>query len=756
MPPPLSSSPIYLLRHRPSFDRILLDLSTALANLTSPPQPRFARQVVPLFGMNWTEGNLARHSRGKSAKDDVLKRQKQYFARARTRLLNGVANPNPAIFPFPETRHDQPSGHGNPFSRGDRPRAAKRRRDDDTIYHSRNKSTGTPMRNQDVLLHSNAKTPAQAQAPTEGFQEEIDSLRKRRKLLGKTDWAGLSMQQPLELTFPGIRQPGQRWGKPDGPRMPYQARVRHAHAADQSDPDITISRKYQGPSSPRIRVHIGSQRMSHGTDSVSRRSKERGYSSSKSSSSRGSRVDSVRRLEQLSPSSAEGCQVHSELGAGRVHPVPSISRESLSCDDHRKPSKWYGPAHPERLQPKLHEPVPLRAGHFPVLHWSPPRAKGPQSMLVETGRESTKPPSQLADERKWFKLTESPNEELIPLTRGSSLLGSPSFCLTNSMHECGGRYCSSSFVSHGSQWSPASPTRDGPMDLSDPNGLVESVESKARAGTSPGPHGVVHSQPRHLIATESPNTSPKGQAPLGETDEDDDQVWKNFISEHEGDEPQRRAFIEAAQSAARCFGPSDSSTTSSSRLCSELLQMMTERMEARLSAFDSSPESLGVSGSSDSPNNGDDVPVDLSNMASYSSEPSELASLTEPHVTSILPHSGMGASPVPSDGSTLPKDPESPSMVVSSDPDSTMAVKASSSEDQETKEIRRPFQFAIPRSFVGKRAEKDKVASVQPPQSKPGRGRGRGRRRRKAEDGRINIRSLPDVDDDPIEDTDGD
>ena len=223
--------------------------------------------------MNWTEGSLARHSRGKSAKDDVLKRQKQYFARARTRLLNGVANPGPAVLPFPETRHDRSPGYGTTFGRGDGPRAAKRRRDGDSIYHSRGGAMGTPFENEGVLLHGITSIPAQA--PKKGVQWEADSQRKRRKLLGKTDWAGLSLQQPLELTFPGIRQPGQVWGKQSDPRRPSQARLRHTHAANQKYADIIPGGKQQRPLSPRIRVQIGSQRRSHGTDSGSRRSRER-------------------------------------------------------------------------------------------------------------------------------------------------------------------------------------------------------------------------------------------------------------------------------------------------------------------------------------------------------------------------------------------------------------------------------------------------------------------------------------------------
>lgn len=712
--------------------------------------------------MNWTEGYLARHSRGKSAKDDALRRQKQYFARARTRLLNGGDDPSPGVLPFAEARHDRSSGHGNPFGREDAPLAAKRRRDEDPIYRIWGRAAGTPFGNEGERLHSTMQAPAQAQAPAEGLRGELVSQRKRRRLLRQSDWAGLSMQQPLDLKFSGVRQPGHLWGKQDGPRRPSQARARHAYATDQRYPGITAGGKHGGPLSPRIRVQIGSQQMSRGTESVSRRSKERGYSSSESSGSRTNRIGSVRRLGQPSSSSAEGCHVHSELGAGRVPPVASISRNSLSCDEHRKPSKRYSREHCVRLQQKIHEPVPLRAGHFPVLQWSPLRAQDSQSLLVETGRRPAKPPSQVADEGKWFKLTEPPSEELIALTRGSSLLGSPSFCLTNSMRVFGEKHCSSSIVSNSSQRSIASSARDGPMDSSDANGLADSVENEAGAGTSPGSYRIVQSpevtvsQPRHVIATESPNKGSEGQAPSGENDEGEDQVWKEFIDGNEGDESRRRELIEAARSAARRFEPCDSSPTSSSRLCSELLQMMTEKMETRVCALGSDPESLDNPGNSDGPGHGDGMPIDLSSVASYGSEPSEPSGLVKPYITLALPQSEMGVFPVPPDGLNSLKHPESPSMVVSSDPDSTMAIKASSSEDVGPEEIRRPFQFAIPRSFVGKLAETDKVVSVQPPQHKPGRGRGKGRRRRKAEDGRTNIRSLPDFEEDPIEDTDRD
>lgn len=100
--------------------------------------------------MNWTEGSLARHSKGKHFNDDVA-RQKRHFARARAQRAPSTAAP--AL--------DASSFVPDYLSGGDDVAAAP-------------------------------KLPAVPDPPVEGG-DAPGSLRERKfRLLGKSDWAGIS------------------------------------------------------------------------------------------------------------------------------------------------------------------------------------------------------------------------------------------------------------------------------------------------------------------------------------------------------------------------------------------------------------------------------------------------------------------------------------------------------------------------------------------------------------------------------------
>ncbi|KAI0134235.1 hypothetical protein BJ170DRAFT_609026 [Xylariales sp. AK1849] len=96
----------------------------------------------------------------------------------------------------------------------------------------------------------------------------------------------------------------------------------------------------------------------------------------------------------------------------------------------------------------------------------------------------------------------------------------------------------------------------------------------------------------------------------------------------------------------------------------------------------------------------------------------------------------------------------SASMAVSSDP------KADSIITHAGQEPPRGSRFAMPHTFVGKLAASGLMPNTLPlPARVSGGGtgtRGRGRSRKKIFDGRTDIRSLPDFDGDPIEESEGD
>ncbi|KEY72092.1 hypothetical protein S7711_00108 [Stachybotrys chartarum IBT 7711] len=126
--------------------------------------------------MNWTEGALARHSRRRGWDEDAA-RQKRYFAtaraRARTPLRHGpqaTANRAAAFVPNYIPLHQSSGKH--PKSPGcDKPHIPLQLR--------RQGNNGSPH------------------LPSEGFDMEA----KRRRLLEKSDWSGIGLQEPLVVDY---------------------------------------------------------------------------------------------------------------------------------------------------------------------------------------------------------------------------------------------------------------------------------------------------------------------------------------------------------------------------------------------------------------------------------------------------------------------------------------------------------------------------------------------------------------------------
>lgn len=108
--------------------------------------------------MNWAEGALQRHTRGRGRKADVVK-QKQFFAKARSAV------------PLPDI--DIPSFPGE----------LQPQRVFDTAY-------ATPV------IH-NRYTAPQGTRSLSRRQREQDFDARRRRLLKTKDWAGIANQKPF-------------------------------------------------------------------------------------------------------------------------------------------------------------------------------------------------------------------------------------------------------------------------------------------------------------------------------------------------------------------------------------------------------------------------------------------------------------------------------------------------------------------------------------------------------------------------------
>lgn len=216
--------------------------------------------------MNWNEGILVRHSRPSKGRE-VLLRQKEYFAKARARLLNPQIKTSPPSISFlthpvrlSPTQHSSKTETFVPHASkniAEASRAVKRRQPsqkDDGLYLS----TFTGLQDDRV---------------------EDDVLQqKRRKLLVKGDWTGIKSQRLMDMELPKPRESfSGPWAHSKLRYMKSKRNMRRvlgikSDVEHAGRPNITVNN--MGTASPiRMIVRIGSrERVFGGSSSVSCRS----------------------------------------------------------------------------------------------------------------------------------------------------------------------------------------------------------------------------------------------------------------------------------------------------------------------------------------------------------------------------------------------------------------------------------------------------------------------------------------------------
>ena len=245
--------------------------------------------------MNWTEGSLARHSRGRSAKETLL-RQKQHFAKVRSGLSNSNAKISPSSISFlgrissPHSSQHSSVGHGS----GSGP-ATKRRKI--------NPAPADP----DVSILGLASRRFKSSGLTQLARQEGQALdESRKRLLQKSDWVGIAIQKPLDLQFPVARiTSGHPWSQHGSHGSTWRSSARHIMGSqyDQMKSDHREGRQHTNVSPiQNFRIRVGSREIRLGTSSNT--SSERRISSRTKKSSR-KRDPSKRRRLQQSPSSCK-------------------------------------------------------------------------------------------------------------------------------------------------------------------------------------------------------------------------------------------------------------------------------------------------------------------------------------------------------------------------------------------------------------------------------------------------------------------
>lgn len=479
--------------------------------------------------MNWTEGNLSRHSKGRQ-RNELLARQKQHFAKVRSGLLNSGPKQKSISISFLSSPHSRTSGHRD---------------------HSVNVSPRSPSI--PPLLEKRRRTKESQDSP----QSQSSIREKKRRLLDKTDWVGLDLQQPIDITFPGRLQPaaGSKWSRVDRPRVHTVQRIR----------ETRTSPRFEAPPSanPRpLKIQIGSQAIQPSQ-----------YTASQPSTRRYSLVprrlasSSLRSNTISSPPPSHARQLYAPAGNGsetsHIYEArrDGIYREYGGAYREIPPVKPPTPEEPARVayaSSIMHEPAPHRPNSFSVLGWSPSSSEDRGSMQVEIERPSRPVPlSQNADQERWWGLAVGSSESLPEESSMNSQVGIP---LSDS---------STSMLS--SQFQGRVSNQDVSSDLGFSTSYLDLGPAPGRQGeenvqSAPGKiddqifeHGERLNQPQKEVQKEGQRGTKK-QVQKEVQPVDDNAAWMKLVFDGDSDELEEKAFEEATHEAAMEMHPSDSST----------------------------------------------------------------------------------------------------------------------------------------------------------------------------------------------------
>ncbi|KAI1634845.1 hypothetical protein F4809DRAFT_616459 [Biscogniauxia mediterranea] len=326
--------------------------------------------------MNWTEGNLSRHSRS-SRRNQLLARQKQHFAKARNRTFNGHGRQNPVSISFLEP------GHTRSWDRRTSPARSGLSQPPSPLL----------LRKQKHTRESNDRGDASSSSTNQ---------EKRRRLLNQSDWAGLSFQQPIEIAFPGeiCDSSHSRWSRVGHNQNPPAAQLGEYSKAVESHPTGPTRHHQKRP----MRIHIGSQEVQPSMATSSSPSLRR-YSLAL----RPLATKVQNKSEQISsPVPSQARQLY--VIPGDDNKPSRISKESslIRPRTHDRPSlcgltaaiRPETPANIIYSSSIIHEPIPRRAGGFRVLQWSPARSDDQGSLQVEIERPA-KPALEKTNRQSW-------------------------------------------------------------------------------------------------------------------------------------------------------------------------------------------------------------------------------------------------------------------------------------------------------------------------------------------------------------------
>lgn len=740
--------------------------------------------------MNWTEGNLARHSRGR-ANNEVLKRQKEHFAKARSRVLGGNVKKSPISISFldPAQRHNVPastrwstshvqeehpprrSSHQLDGSQSPLPLLGTNFRGSDTHERDSRKD----RRESSVGLVSVGQPSTRKRSALAEIVIQEQNNEKRRRLLQNPDWAGLEMQQPLDLVLPGQRRmaSGRVWSKvePSDAKYGGQRRGRvilpDSRRASRQQLESSRPERHPGP----IRVQIGSQSVTHTADTNEWLSSEDQGRVPEMLQTRSRRVAQIERNRGSSISATPNHREYSDS-------ITSMSRSSC-------PRQTEGHA-----SPTIHHPIPRRLDMSTVLQWSPSsRSSESGSIHAQIGRPKRRPPSEIADNECWLKHIMPKDKLSIPLTRGSSLLDSPPYrpAISPGISELLSQHTQ---LPH--EYPEGSIAESSSGIITSPGNIQTSNQSMATSSTigNSSTHTKRKSflSPLHDVTTDAAKTAKQkqqltrpdksfaddhclstfadGAVNHSDTEEQsqpmdngresrphtkiplleavDNAAWMKFIYGDGENDTQAEAFREAVNEVTNELRSPGTSSKRNDLACGDDSGLETEEPQACNQSVEAQRGSDGYATTSTSASTGSISPDCI--------QPNQYLEgmgrgFLEPSTRTL----GRRGSTSPPPLLTMPSVSDLPPV------DSPKSDQATVYESI-VSETRQPvFRFAAPQSFVGKLARSGANLKHLPQQHSVSKNRRSGRwstikhSRKTRSDDRTDIRALPDFDEDPIE-----
>ncbi|KAI6255456.1 hypothetical protein MCOR29_002477 [Pyricularia oryzae] len=346
--------------------------------------------------MNWTEGNLARHSRGGRCKE-LLQRQKQHFAKVRSGYFNYQKDSPKSIRDEIRSPTDHRGRHGQrpePLVLNEAGRGQKRTRASETQF--RDPPGVTTEAEHSLNLTSFDLLPVHVQG----------SAAKRQRLLNIQDWTGLELQKSAHLQSSQRKQ---------NSRSPPQSRKEYRRQRPQVPMRHILGERYDAlvkgkrlpvgtpPKPDSIRIRIGSQDMRIGGSSATVRPISKNCDATASSRhSSGHRTNSGHSMS----SSAR------ESRSSRVRHARSRSQHSTSTN--LNGGKTYSRrgvklgANSSSPSPRILQPIPCRMHNIildPLLRSWSPNSDADDSLIAQVGRAQPAVFHELQEENnKWVQL----------------------------------------------------------------------------------------------------------------------------------------------------------------------------------------------------------------------------------------------------------------------------------------------------------------------------------------------------------------